>query len=51
MIESLIFYLWLKELLRSMLPTLEENILDDLGKCYTGNVIKHVKSQFEKKIA
>ena len=30
-------------LLRSMLRTLEENILDDLGKCYTENVIKHVK--------
>ena len=25
--------------------TLEENILDDLGKCYTENVIKHVKYQ------
>jgi len=29
--------------------TLEEHILDDLGKCYTENVIEHVKYQSEKK--
>ena len=34
-------------LLRSML--LLKNILDDLGKCYTENVIKHVKYQSGKK--